>query len=183
MSWADVAKSNNDNKIEYTKFNEGSTVIRILDDEPYSFWQHWLPEQRSAVTCIGKDCPICNVIAQDRANKITPRFGNTQRHAMRVWNYSTNSMEIMIQGRKFMNQLLTLNKEIGDLKTYDVKVIRTGQGKDTAYSILPSNPSDFEHADECYTVIMEEQFRPPTRDDMLALMDGKSWTDIRETAV
>lgn len=177
MGWKDVEKTEVE-KTPYTKFSEGSTVIRILDDEPYSFWQHWLQEQKTAVTCIGKDCPICNVISQDRANKVIPRFGNTQRHAMRVWNYSTNQMEVMIQGRKFMNQLLTLNKEIGDLKTYDVKVIRTGSNKDTTYSVLPSAPSDFEKGEKCLTIDMADQFKAPSRDDMLMLMDGKTWTEI-----
>lgn len=177
MSWADVEKTET-TKIPYTKFREGSTVIRILDSEPYSFWQHWLQVQKSAVTCIGKGCPICNVIAEDRANKITPRFGNSQRHAMRVWNYSTNQMEIMIQGRKFMNQLLTLNKEIGDLKDYDVKVVRTGSGKDTTYSVLPSQPSEFTHMEEVSTVDMADQFKAPDRDAILQLMDGKTWAEI-----
>ena len=181
MGWKDVEKTESA-KIPYTKFNEGSTVIRVLDDEPYSFWQHWIGTAKTAATCRGKDCPICNVIAQDKANRVTPRFSNSQRHAMRIWNYATNEMEIMIQGRKFMNQLLTLNREVGDLKTYDVKVIRSGSGTDTTYSVLPMAESEFEHSEDCYTVDMADQFKAPAREDMLQLMDGRTWSEINQAS-
>ena len=46
MAWSDVENtSGKKEKIPYTKFPEGGTRIRILDGEPYSFWQHWFPKQ------------------------------------------------------------------------------------------------------------------------------------------
>lgn len=181
MSWADVEKTKTE-KLNFTKFPESSTIIRVLDAEPYSFWQHWLPVQRSSVTCIGRDCPICEAIAKERANKLTPRFNNSQRHAIRVWNYTTNQMEVMIQGRKFMNQLLALHKEVGDLREYDVKIVRQGGGMDTTYMVLPSAPSIFDKKDEVVEVDFTDVFKPPTKDEMLQLMDGISWNEIREAS-
>ena len=71
MAWADIErtnKTNNEGKVPYTKFEVGATTIRILDNEPYSFWNHWLPTQNTSVVCMGKGCPICSVIAEEKAN-------------------------------------------------------------------------------------------------------------------
>lgn len=90
MAWSDVENTGGKKeKIPYTKFPEGGTRIRILDGEPYSFWQHWFPKQNTAATCLGKDCPVCNVIAQAKANKVTPIYNSSHRHALRIWNYTT----------------------------------------------------------------------------------------------
>lgn len=182
MGWNEVEKSNNnEKKNEYTKFPVGATMIRILDDEPYSFWQHWLNNQRTSVTCLGKDCPICNIINAARQNKEKSPYTNQHRHAMRVWNYTTNQQEIMIQSKGFMSNMLTLHKEIGDLRTYDVKVIRSGEGKETTYTLLPTSPSEFEFKDRIEDVDFEEVFKAPTREEMLQLIEGKTWAEIRGT--
>lgn len=182
MSWADIENTEKKEKIPYTKFVEGQTMIRVLDEEPYSFWQHWLPAQNTAVTCPGKDCPICSQIAQAKANKIQPKYNNSRRHALRIWNYTTNQMEIMIQGKGFMSQLLMLNREVGDLRDYDVKVIRKGSGKDTTYMIMPTAPVDFStEGKNIEEVDMEETFKAPEREVILMLMQGMSWADINGT--
>lgn len=182
MSWADIENTEKKERIPYTKFVEGQTMIRILDEEPYSFWQHWLPAQNTSVVCLGKDCPICNQIAAAKANKMQPKYNNSRRHAMRIWNYTTNQMEIMIQGRGFMSQLLMLNREVGDLRTYDVKIIRKGTGKDTTYMAMPTAPTDFDaEGKEIEEVNMEEIFKAPTREEMLMLMQGMTWADINGT--
>ena len=179
MSWADIENTEKKDRVPYTKFVEGQTMIRILDEEPYSYWQHWLPAQNTSVTCLGKDCPICSVIAQAKANKLPVKYNNSRRHAMRIWNYTTNQMEIMIQSRGFMSQLLMLNKEVGDLRTYDVKIIRKGTGRDTTYMAMPTAPTDFDtEGKEIREVNMEEQFTPPTREEVLMLMEGKTWDEI-----
>lgn len=184
MSWENFDKATangNNNKTNYTKFSEGNTLIRVLDDGPYSFWSHWLNQQRTSVTCPGKDCPICNLISQAKANKMTVPYSNSQRHALRIWNYTTNQMEVLIQGRNFMSQLSILNKDVGDLREYDIKVIRNGSDRDTTYMLMPTAPKPFEHINECVGIDMEELFKPPTHDEMLQLIEGKSWAEIRGT--
>lgn len=181
MAWTDVegVKNASEERVPYTKFEGGATTIRILDDEPYSFWQHWLPAQSTSVVCAGKGCPICSVIAEERANKVAnKKYSNSQRHAIRVWNYKTNQMEVMIQGKNFFNQLLTLHREVGDLKTYDLKVIRNGEGKETSYTILPTQPSEFTITDGIEDVDMKDMFKAPEREVVLQLMEGKSYKEI-----
>lgn len=184
MSWNDVTRdSTNTEKTPYTKFENGSTIIRILDNEPFSFWSHWLQKQQTSVTCIGKDCPICNVIRAQKANKETPQYSSTQRHCVRVWNYKEERLEVMIQGRTFFSQLLDLHKEVGDITTYDIKVIRKGEGTQTTYTLLPQPVKEFEipNQEEFDSIILEELMAPPSREDMLALMEGKSWSEINGT--
>ena len=182
MGWNDVqGNENNTEKIPYTKFEAGNTVIRILDEEPYSFWSHWLQKQQTSVTCRGRDCPICNIIAQAKAANEKPPYNSSKRHAIRIWNYNTNQMEVMIQGKTFFSQLLTLHREIGDLRTYDVKVVRKGNGTDTTYTLLPSAPSEFAITEGITEVDMKEIFAAPTKEEMIMLAEGKTWKEINET--
>lgn len=179
MSWADVEnKNNNEGKIPYTKFESGNTIIRALDNEPYSFWQHYMAKQKTAITCPGKDCPICNIIAQAKANREQAQYTNSQRHAIRIWNYTTNQMEVMIQGRTFFSQLLDLHKEVGDITTYDIKVIRKGEGMETTYTLLPQAPKPLEITEGIENVNMEEYFKTPEREVIMQLIEGKTWDEI-----
>lgn len=179
MSWDDVRNESKSNEKEnYTKFPEGTTMIRILDAEPYSFWQHWIQSTKTSVNCPGKDCPICNVIAKAKANNETPMYNNSRKHAMRVWNYTTNQMEIMTQGKGFMQQILDLHEEIGDIRTYDIKVKRSGGGLNTTYTTMPTAPSDFKFAEHIHDVNMEKLFSAPSNDIILQLMEGKTWSEI-----
>ena len=181
MGWNDVTKNGSSTeKTPYTKFENGSTIIRILDNEPFSFWSHWLPQQKTSITCPGKDCPICNVIRAQKANKETPQYSSSQRHCVRVWNYKEERLEIMIQGRTFFSQLLDLHKEVGDITTYDIKVIRKGEGTNTTYTLLPQAVKEFEVPDkEAFENInLEHIMRPPTHEEILQLMEGKTWAEI-----
>ena len=181
MSWTDVERSGGTGektKLNYTKFGEGNTLIRILDSEPYSFWNHWMMKQQKGVTCLGKGCPICSVIANQKANKETPTYSSTQRHAVRIYNYTTKQMEIMIQGKQFFEQLLNLHREVGDIQTYDIKVTRKGSDTSTTYMLLPTNPKAFEHTDQMEDVNFEELFRPIDKEKLLELMEGKSWEEV-----
>ena len=186
MSWDDVEKQaggeSSTEKIPYTRFEKGATIIRILDNEPHSFWSHWLQQQKTSITCPGKGCPICNVIAQMRANKQQPPYTSTQRHALRVWNYKTNQMEVLIQGKKFFSDLLALHREVGDITTYDIKVIRNGEGTDTTYMILPQTPAEFTVTEGIEDVDLAELLHAPTNEEIIKLMEGKSWDEINSEA-
>jgi hypothetical protein len=180
MGWNDVETTSkpSEDKIPYTSFKEGNTLIRVIDEEPYSFWSHWMQKQQTSVTCLGKDCPICDVIAQQRASKQTPTYGNSKRHAIRIWNYDTKQMEVMIQGTNFFSQLLTLHKEVDDITKYDIKVRRSGSGTDTNYMLLPQQPAPFAHAEEVSDVDMAKLFEAKPKEIVLQLMEGKSWDEI-----
>jgi len=179
MSWTDVTNNGNTDKIPYTKFDKGGTKIRILDNEPYSFWNHWLSQQKTSVTCIGKDCPICKIIKQQKDNNLPKTFSSSRRHALRIWNYKTEQMEILIQGQRFFTDLLVLHKEIGDVTTYDIKVIRNGDGTETTYNLLPQQVEPFDaEGKNIIEMDVADQLQPPTYEEMVMLINGKTWEEI-----
>lgn len=182
MSWDAIeGKKETGEKIPYTKFSEGNSVIRVLDNEPFSFWNHWLQKQQTGVSCIGKDCPICAVIAQQKADKVPLTYSSSQRHAVRIWNYGTNQEEVMIQGRQFFQTLLAYHREVGDITTYDIKIIRKGGGTDTTYTMIPQPKSEIkpEIAEKIVPVDFTELFKPLEKETILMLMEGKTWEEIK----
>ena len=84
----------------------------------------------------------------------------------------------MIQGRIFFSQLLDLHKEVGDITTYDIKVIRKGEGTETTYTLLPQAPKPLEITEGIENVNMEEYFKTPEREVIMQLIEGKTWDEI-----
>ena len=186
MSWKDIEKSNSGekgDKTSYTKFEEGSTLIRILGEEPFSFWSHYMTNQKTSVTCPGKGCPICKVIeASKKTGEKTNKYNTSRRHAITIWNYETERQEIMISSKTLFGQLLEflIDEELGDLREYDVKIIRRGKGTETTYSVLPGKRYKFEHDDECEEIDIENILKAPTHEQIKLLMEGKTWDEINE---
>lgn len=180
MGWNEVeGKSSANEKMTYTKFGTGNTMIRIISNEPHSFWSHWLAKQKTSITCPGKGCPICSLIKAAKENKETPLYNSSQRHAVLIYNYTTKQFEVMIQGKTFFSQLLDLHKEVGDITTYDIKVIRKGDGTDTTYTLLPQPVKEFSvEGVEVPNVDLEQLFSPPTHEEILQLLEGKTWAEI-----
>lgn len=181
MGWKDVKSGANDkeDKIPISKLAEGATTIRVLDDEPYSFWSHWMASQNIGINCLGKDCPVCAIIAQQKANKDpNKKYNSSKRHALRIWNYSTNQMEILIQGNTFFQNLSTYNTEVGDLRNYDIKVLRKGLDTSTTYTMIPQQPSEFKNTDKCVEVDLKELLKPYDKEIVLQLMEGKTFEEI-----
>ena len=71
-----------------------------------------------------------------------------------------------------------LHREIGDITTYDIKVVKNGEGKETTYSLLPSQPSEFTITEGIEEVNYEEMLKAPTTEEIIQLMEGKTWSEI-----
>lgn len=182
MSWADVmSEGNTSDKTPIAKFEAGNTIIRVLDSEPHSYWSHWMVKQQQGISCLGTGCPVCDVIKQQKADGVKDRsYTSSKRHAMRILNKNTNQMEVMIQGKNFMQDLLTLHKEVGDIRDYDIKVVRKGTGTDTTYTLLPVAPQPLTDDEKklISEVNMEEFFKPLDKDVVIQLMEGKTFKEI-----
>lgn len=182
MGWNDVlSDAKNNDRTPITSFAVGNTMIRVLDDEPISFWNHWINKTKTSVRCMGKECPICNVIAQMKAQNVPKNeipYSNNKRHMIRIWNYTTNQMEVLMQGKTFFSNLLDLHKEVGDITTYDIKVVRKGSDLDTTYTLIPGKVEEFMHKDQVANINIDEMFSAPEKEIMLQLMEGKTWADI-----
>jgi hypothetical protein len=195
----DEVEDNETTNIDFTKFPEGNTVIRIIDEKPHTRWTHWVPQANegkgSSVTCIGKGCPICELISHAKANKEKPKYNSRKVHAMRIINRTTGKVEINEQGKTFYQNLNNIRKEIGDLRCFDVKVIRKGTSKsDTTYTLLPLAPSGkFETVEGKYKFIdfdekdkklvdknfnFDDFYVKPDVDTILKIIDGKPFSEI-----
>lgn len=167
----------NSEKVNYTKFDSGAmTEIRFLTNEPTLRWSHYLPMAKRSVTCIGKGCPACEVREQAKSAGITPKISTSKKFAMIIYNFKTKQVEILEQGKSFMEQLLTFHTEIGDISKYNIKVKRIGEGTNTSYSLIPCAETKVDI--EGLGIDMEnlpdlgKQFKAPTKEQMLALIEG-----------
>ena len=88
------------NKINFTKFPEGVTKIRVLladGEAPFMRWAHWMPQFSRKVTCPG-NCPIDELIKVAKANGQTPPYGNSRNFSVNIWNYDTGRAEVLEEG-------------------------------------------------------------------------------------
>lgn len=175
MSWDEI-NNNASEKTNFTTFGEGSTIIRVVQDEPFSRWSHWMPRAKRSITCPGKGCPICNLIKSAKANKETPQYSSSKRHSINVINRNTERLEIMEQGKGFFQSLLDLNKEVGKVSDYDIKVIRKGLDmNNTTYTLIPLPAKPLSPEDEAMKsgiIDLKEYMKAPTNEQIIQLING-----------
>lgn len=189
MSGWDFDKSPKGDKKErkYTKFAPGVTRIRLLNDAPEVKWIHWMTKFNKAVTCPGKDCPICEIRRQQKANGQQPSYNMSRRLYLNVYNLDTNQVEMMEQGVSFFEDLRDLKEDVVSkgkkLSDAIIRVKRRGEGKDdTSYrldidEIVPLSKEEW----ETYTPQMEdlaELSKPTEPSQILELLNGKTWEEV-----
>ena len=150
MSWNDVNSSkpqegNKQEKVRYAKIPTGKTQGRILDEEPISRWKHWIPQANSGkgvgVVCIGKGCPVCAEIKADKAAKRTSKYNQSKSHAINFLNRTTGVVEILDKGKKIFSPLIEYKDSIGDLRNYDICIIKKGESfGEIDYTVIPVLP-------------------------------------------
>jgi len=176
-AWDIVAKKESNTKVNYTKIPEGVTIIRILDEAPIVRYTHWMPNAKRTITCIGKaKCPVCNIIAQAKANNQTSPYSSRQMFSLNIYNYNTKQVEVLEQGRSFFEELLIIKEDNGDVTGYDLKIRRRGMDKNTSYRLDIINAENSinieDYANE--KVKLDELFKEMTQDEITALILGKS---------
>jgi hypothetical protein len=170
-------------KAEFTKFPVGATRIRVLDPAPHIRWTHWMQKHKRSINCPGmKVCPIDDIIAKQKANGETPSYPRGRRYAMNIFNYETNRVEIMEQGKTFMEDLKMIMEDLMDdgksLIDVELKVRRTGTGKDdTKYRI--DRAGDAQGNPPVEGIIdLDEYFKPHTPEQITRLLNGEEWEDV-----
>lgn len=186
MSGWDLGGSSSGSKAEFTKFPVGLTRIRVLDDEPFTRWTHWIQKHKRSINCPGKGCSICEIRRQQKANKETQTYPMGRRIAINVYNYETERVEIMEQGVGFFEDLRDLMEDLHDegkqLRDAVLKVRRRGQGKDdTSYRIdvdKIETMTEEEKAKMEDVVDLKEYFKPHTNEQVLRIVNGEEWDDV-----
>lgn len=118
----------------YMKLEDGDNVFRILSDAITGF-EYWNVDNKPVRS---KEFP------KNTPSIKTDKDGNPQKvkhfWAFIVWNYATNSVEILqITQSSIQDELINLNldPDWGDPKEYDIKINRKGQDLETKYSVSP----------------------------------------------
>lgn len=202
MGWNEIKNqksgdSGDKKDIKWANLQQGTHQFRILDEEPYSRWTHWIQSANSGkgstVECIGKDCPVCEAIKAAKAQKLTPKFNSRKQHAVNALQRKTGSdgkpvpgdigeLVIIDKGNALFESLAGIYEEVGDLRGYDIKIRVTGAGKDTSYTPIPLAPKALtadEQAIEKYD--FDKTFTKLNRDQVIMLMNGGSYKDIFDT--
>lgn len=173
-------------KVQFTKFPEGITRIRIVDDAPYQRWTHFMKKFSRSINCPGRGCPICEIRKQEKANKMPYSHQMSKRFAMNVINRETNRLEIMEQGKTFFadvkDMMSDLVNEHKSLQDADLKIRRRGVSQeDTSYridvdKIYPLSSADTEMLKN--KIKLDEYFKPHTPEQILRLLQGEAWDDV-----
>ncbi len=184
--WDFDSKSKSNTKHNFTKFPVGITRIRIVDEEPFQRWTHWMPQFKRSINCPGKGCPICKIRKNQRANKEKETYSTTNRIAIQIINRETGKLEIMEQGRTFFEDLRDIMEELHDknkkLIDVDIKVKRRGEGKDdTSYRLdidkeYPLTEEDKKLIND--KIDLSELFKPHDINKITRLLNGEKWEDV-----
>lgn len=170
-------------KSEFTKFPVGATRIRILDGAPHIRWTHWMPKHNRSINCPGmKVCPIDDIIEKQKANGEKPTYNRGRRYAINVFNYETNRVEIMEQGKTFFEDLKLIMQDLDEenktLSDVILRVRRTGTGKDdTKYRIDVQGDAEGNPPVEGVTDL-NEYFKPHTVEQITRILNGEDWDDV-----
>lgn len=188
-------------EVKYIKFPEGVSIIRLLDEAPRSYWQHWIGKAQNGkgcgIACIGKTCPICEIIKQEKANKSKTRtYTAKMTHSINVLvkklgTQELNEVMVLEQGNGLFGQIkdqMTMLQTMGmstDLRNVDLIVNRTGSGfNDTKYSVMVNMSTakpltEEEKALEKYELT---EIKPKLdREQVIELMSGKSLDEVCKT--
>lgn len=133
----------------FMKFEKGETIFRMLDKVAMGY-EYWTDDNKvfrsySPFTTLAPN-------AKKQENKKTKEMEVVQpKHiwVVPVWNYKDESVEILTIGQKTVQEaILALSKDSdwGNPTTYDIKVVREGDGFNTEYSVSPKPKKEIDPA-------------------------------------
>ena len=133
--WKDVSGGGGD-KDHLIITPNTAKLLHILvkdDEEPHSYWTHYIPSKVPAkkgrsVRCPGRDiCPAC----------ADGSFKTARRHSINVYDYESKAIKILEKGNTVFEQLKMIKDQYGSFGKVDVSIKRSGEGKSTTYMAIP----------------------------------------------
>jgi len=131
---------------KYLKFKDGDTKFRVLSDviTGYEYFDNDNKVHRSEE--LFKETPWI------KDSYWKPWYA---KHfwAMTVWDYDDESIKILTFSQRAIQEALLWfirDPDFGDIKSYDVKITRSGKDKETSYQVkaLPAKPFENKKAIE-----------------------------------
>ena len=183
MGWDAVRNAGNKESegLDYIKFKEGSTPIRIIG-EPVVRWRHWIKSLNAGYFCPGPGCPVCEMNKRHKDNTGQTLHATSRRYSVQVIDREDNKIKIMDGSQALFDNLLMMMDEVGDLETFDVKINRKGTGLDTTWGVIPQPISELSDDDleliDGFAVDLDEYLNIPTREQWLQLLEGEEPADV-----
>lgn len=113
--------------LPFLKMKSGQSIEGVFRGDPYDFKVHWTDNH--SVLCVGYDkCEHCK-----KGDK--PRFRFRLNFIMK--ENGINVAKVFEQGWETYQILRALHQGDYNLERHIMKVTRTGDGKDTKYTVLP----------------------------------------------
>lgn len=141
-------KENTPTAKNYTKITETPLKFRILTS-PIIGYEYFTNDNKP------KRSPEPFVSTPDiRSDGRVKEF-----RAFVVWNYEEKHIQIMEITQQTLKKAivdLTKDPDFGDPKNFDLKVYKTGKGKETKYTLLPLGKSAFTPDGETIEKIMQD---------------------------
>lgn len=124
-------KGSGEQKSLFTKLQVGDNKVRITSEAiiGYVWWK-----DKKAYRCKRID-QIPDGIEKGG------RDGWKEFNAFKIWNYIEQTVQILEISQATIKTALfsyNLNDDWGDIREYDINIRRTGEGKSTEYTVIPS---------------------------------------------
>ena len=130
MNWNEVQTAGNGEGTPYLKLVHGINRVRVVSN-PYETKIHWEETNdggKKKVICPEGNCPICKAghVPQKRYQVLV--LDRNDESKLKILE---GGVSIFTQIKKF-----AADEDYGDPTKYDLKIEKSGQGRDTAYSVV-----------------------------------------------
>lgn len=170
MGWADVGRetTRQAGSSDLVKLEQGTKRLRLLPqtakEGPISWWQY-------SIRTPGGDFRswVAPPPEQDFFDPVRGLFQLTRRHAGLVFDYQENRVLILEAGNQIWEELKKYVEAGIDLSTRDIGITRTGEGRNTQYSVIYYDPTPFDVSklDPSTFPDLQSRYRPPTYEQVL----------------
>lgn len=164
MDWSDIQDTPKSDVNYYKMKNDN--VLRVAS-KPSLVEIHWekdINDKPVRVVCPGVGCPICAV-------DIKPQ----KRYMFKAIDREDGKAKIVETGKTVVDGIkaLATDEDYGNPANYDIKIKRSGTGRETKYSVIAgknSNPITAEEKEMLSTMKSIEELNPiKTKEEILAL--------------
>lgn len=186
QGWDLNAGSTGTKKNTFTKFPEGVTRIRILDNVPFMRWTHWMPQFSRKITCPGFGCPIDEMIKVAKATGEVAPYASTRAFSLNIYNQDTNQREILEEGVTMFEQLKNAIEDAVDdnpgknITDFIFKVRkRNGSNGRATWTVSLDSVAPFTEAEttaQSEKADLAEMFKAPTIEQVYELLSVQATT-------
>ena len=171
---------NTDNR--FLKLEAGSTRIRVIDEGPAKRWVHWLGS-KPYVCPEDRTCPACQAFfaARETDPEGARELGRRRSFLINVLSYDPLEVKVYGFGNQIAKQFAGLDTVNGDLRDYDVVIIKTKTGADprnVSYQVIPGGEKKALSAEQQAVaedkIDLAEFLAPSPNNEIEAALNGKT---------